>query len=89
MAAYVVVDITVTDPETYATYRDLAPATVALYGGRYIARGGAARPWKAPGRQRASSSWNFPAWNRPGPGSTHPNTHRSRCCATRRHIPKW
>ncbi len=42
MAAYVVVDITVTDPETYATYRELAPATVALYGGRYIARGGAA-----------------------------------------------
>lgn len=42
MAAYVVVDITVTDPETYATYRDLAPATVALYGGRYLARGGAA-----------------------------------------------
>lgn len=42
MAAYVVVDITVTDPETYATYRDLAPATVTLYGGRYIARGGAA-----------------------------------------------
>ena len=42
MAAYVVVDITVNDPETYATYRDLAPATVALYGGRYLARGGVA-----------------------------------------------
>lgn len=42
MAAYIVVDITVTDPETYATYRDLAPATVTLYGGRYLARGGAA-----------------------------------------------
>lgn len=42
MAAYIVVDITVNDPETYATYRDLAPATVTLYGGRYLARGGAA-----------------------------------------------
>lgn len=40
MTAYVVVDITVNDPEGYAEYKNLAPAAVALYGGRYIARGG-------------------------------------------------
>ena len=44
MPAYVVVDIDVTDPVTYETYRGLAPATVAAYGGRYLARGGAAKP---------------------------------------------
>ncbi len=40
MTAYVIVDIEVTDPEGYAEYKSLAPAAVALYGGKYIARGG-------------------------------------------------
>ncbi|MHB8777643.1 MAG: DUF1330 domain-containing protein [Anaerolineales bacterium] len=40
MSAYVVVDIEVTDPEGYKEYVKLAPQTVELYGGKYIARGG-------------------------------------------------
>ena len=40
MSAYVVLDIEVTDPEGYKEYAKLAPDTVKLYGGRYIARGG-------------------------------------------------
>src|SRR5512136_121411 len=40
MSAYVIVDIEVTDPVGYEDYKKLAPATVALYGGKYIARGG-------------------------------------------------
>jgi uncharacterized protein (DUF1330 family) len=40
MAAYVIVDIDVTDPEGYEEYRRLAPATVASSGGRYMVRGG-------------------------------------------------
>jgi len=40
MAAYVVVNITVHDPEPYARYRLMAPPTIAAYGGRYVARGG-------------------------------------------------
>lgn len=40
MTAYVIVDIEITDPEGYAEYKNLAPAAVALYGGKYIARGG-------------------------------------------------
>jgi uncharacterized protein (DUF1330 family) len=39
--AYVVVDMDVTDPDRYATYRELATAAVAAAGGRYLARGGA------------------------------------------------
>jgi uncharacterized protein (DUF1330 family) len=42
MAAYVIVDIEVTDPETYQKYIEVAPATIEAYGGRYIVRGGAA-----------------------------------------------
>lgn len=40
MSAYVIVEIEVTNPEGYAEYKNLAPAAVALYGGKYIARGG-------------------------------------------------
>jgi uncharacterized protein (DUF1330 family) len=39
MSAYVIVDITVTDPDRYEEYKRLAPEPVSLYGGRYLARG--------------------------------------------------
>ena len=41
MAAYVLVEIDVTDPEAYAQYREMAPAIVAAFGGKYLTRGGA------------------------------------------------
>lgn len=41
MAAYVINDMEVTDAVTFDEYRKLSPATVALYGGRFLARGGA------------------------------------------------
>lgn len=44
MAAYIIVDVVVTDPEGFAAYRELAPSTVAAYGGKYLARGGALTP---------------------------------------------
>ena len=40
MPAYVIVDITVTDPAGYEDYKKLAPPAVAAYGGKYLARGG-------------------------------------------------
>jgi uncharacterized protein (DUF1330 family) len=40
MTAYVIVDIEVTDPIRFEEYKKLAPATVAAYGGRYLARAG-------------------------------------------------
>jgi len=40
MSAYVVVDIHIHDPAGYEPYKQQAFATVAAYGGRYIARGG-------------------------------------------------
>lgn len=41
MAAYLVVDIDVTDPTQFEEYKKLAPAAIAKYGGRYVIRGGA------------------------------------------------
>jgi uncharacterized protein (DUF1330 family) len=38
MSAYVIVDIDVHDPVGYDEYKKLAPASIALYGGKYVAR---------------------------------------------------
>ena len=40
MAVYSVVNVQVTDPARYAEYVEKAPATIARYGGKYLARGG-------------------------------------------------
>ena len=74
MSAYVIVDITVTDPARYEEYKQMAPEAVALYGGRYLARGGAVETiegdW-APTRlvilefesvERAKAWWNSPEY---------------------------
>ena len=40
MAAYVIVEIDITDPVGYEEYRKLAPPTVSAYGGKFVVRGG-------------------------------------------------
>jgi len=41
MAAFVIVDVTITDPKTYERYKALTPGSLVPYGGRFVARGGA------------------------------------------------
>lgn len=40
MPAYILVEISITDPSKYEEYKKLTPGTLALYGGRFIVRGG-------------------------------------------------
>jgi uncharacterized protein (DUF1330 family) len=40
MAAYVIADLTITDPQGFEAYRQMVPATIAQYGGKYVVRGG-------------------------------------------------
>lgn len=40
MAAYLIADLDITDPELFAQYRERVPAVIAAHGGRYLARGG-------------------------------------------------
>ena len=40
MPAYVILDITVSDPDLFEEYKQLAPETISAYGGKYLARGG-------------------------------------------------
>ena len=52
MPAYVLVQISVHDAQTYERYKQLAPPAIARYGGRYLARGGATQTlegtWEPP-----------------------------------------
>lgn len=41
MAAYIIVDVDVHDPDEYAAYRKLSGSSVEQYGGKFIVRGGA------------------------------------------------
>jgi uncharacterized protein (DUF1330 family) len=77
MSAFVIVDIEVTDPARYETYKAQAEATVLAYGGRYVVRGGAARvlegDWPTarlvvlefPSTERALAWWNSEEYREP------------------------
>lgn len=40
MSAYIIVDVTITDPESYEEYKTYTPASIAAFGGKFVARGG-------------------------------------------------
>ena len=40
MAAYIITDIDVTDPEGYEEYKKRAAPSIAAYGGKFVVRGG-------------------------------------------------
>ncbi|HMO62957.1 MAG TPA: DUF1330 domain-containing protein [Ferruginibacter sp.] len=44
MAAFIIVNVFINDQEAFERYKQLTPATVAAYGGRFIVRGGAVTP---------------------------------------------
>ena len=52
MAAYVIAQVDITNPNTFAQYGQQVPAVVDQYGGRYLVRGGtmevAEGEWDAP-----------------------------------------
>jgi uncharacterized protein (DUF1330 family) len=41
MAAYIIVDVKITDPKEYEEYKKLTPGSVASFDGKFIVRGGA------------------------------------------------
>lgn len=74
MPAYIAVDITINDPATYDEYKVLAPASIAKYGGTYLARGGSTKilegSWSPqrfvilefPTLEAAEQWWNSPEY---------------------------
>jgi uncharacterized protein (DUF1330 family) len=61
MAAYLVVDAKVTDPEQFLNYRELAQVAVAKYGGRYLVRGGKTEPLEGDWRPERLVIVEFPS----------------------------
>lgn len=41
MAAYLLANLTIRDPQAFEAYRQAVPAMIARFGGRYLVRGGA------------------------------------------------
>jgi uncharacterized protein (DUF1330 family) len=74
MAAYVIVDTKLHNPEAYEEYKAKARAVIERFGGIYRARGGKLEVlednlWK-PSRLVVIE---FPAWIRRSPASDHPS----------------
>ncbi len=77
MAAYVIAEVEVTDPEGYKPYAALVPASIALYGGRFLVRGGTAEvlegDWpqrrrviiEFPSMEAARAWWDSPEYEKP------------------------
>ena len=61
MSAYVVLDIEVLDNESYEAYKQLAPATISNYGGRYIVRGGKVETLEGPWLPKRIVILEFPS----------------------------
>jgi uncharacterized protein (DUF1330 family) len=73
MKAYILVDVTVTDPTRYEEYKKLTPASLEPFGGRFIVRGGSTETLEgawSPGRMvvvefpsmESARAW----WSSPG-----------------------
>lgn len=74
MAAYIIVDINITDAEAYEGYKKLTPASLKLYQGEFVIRGGMTEilegDWqpgrivvlKFPDAELARQWWNSPEY---------------------------
>ncbi len=61
MAAYVIVDLEITDPAGYEDYKKLVPPTLAAYDGKFIVRGGAAESLEGSWRPQRVVVLEFPS----------------------------
>ena len=61
MAAYVLAEIEITNPEGYKEYTTQVPATIAKYGGRFLVRGGASEALEGEWPQRRRVMLEFPS----------------------------
>jgi uncharacterized protein (DUF1330 family) len=74
MAAFIIVEVKITDPVEYEDYKKLTPATLAAFGGKFLARGGEVVNLEGgqesgrivilefPSVEKAKEWWNSPAY---------------------------
>jgi uncharacterized protein (DUF1330 family) len=61
MAAYVIVRVEVTDSTQYRKYTEQTPATIAKFGGQFLARGGKCVTLEGPQEKRRVVVLEFPS----------------------------
>ena len=76
-AAYVLAEITITNPDGYKEYTTIVPATIEKYGGKFLVRGGKATvlegDWpekrrvvlEFPSAEAARKWWDSPEYEKP------------------------
>jgi uncharacterized protein (DUF1330 family) len=64
MAAYLIADIQITDPEGYQEYRRLVAQSVATFGGRFLTRGGKSETLEGNWVPKRLVVIEFPSWER-------------------------
>jgi len=64
MAAYVLAEIEITNPEGYKAYTALVPATIEQYGGKFLHRGGGVHVFEGEWPQRRRVIIEFPSKER-------------------------
>jgi uncharacterized protein (DUF1330 family) len=57
---YILTEVTVTDPALFETYRPLASASIAAFGGKYLVRGGATETLEGSGKTARMVLLEFP-----------------------------
>jgi len=63
-AAYVIVEMKITDPEQYKQYMAAAPATIAAAGGEYLVRGGRHEALEGDWRPARVAVLKFPSYEK-------------------------
>ncbi|QJR13414.1 DUF1330 domain-containing protein [Usitatibacter palustris] len=61
MAAYVIAEIEITNPEGYKAYTAVVPATIEKYGGKFLVRGGSAEVLEGEWPNRRRVMLEFPS----------------------------
>ena len=64
MPAYVIVEVSIQDPNDYEEYKKLTPATIAAYNGRFVVRGGQTETLEGDWQPERIVVLEFPTVNR-------------------------
>ena len=64
MPAYIIVEVSVTDPKEYEEYKKLVPASLAAYNGKFVVRGGQAETLEGGWQPERIAVMQFPSVER-------------------------
>ena len=64
MPAYIIVEVSITDPKEYEEYKKLTPATIAAFDGKFVVRGGQTETLEGDWRPERMVVLEFPSMER-------------------------